>query len=83
MGKLKKLFVWLKSSFEDDDGHASHRKMTIFAFTILVWLMVILTYKSGNPQLFSETVWLSVIGGALGMSYIRRLQVKDHEELNK
>lgn len=72
-GWLISLLLWIKSSFEDNEGNASHRKLTVFYFCMLVGVMIILTYLSGDPSLFPEAVWLSVIAGALGMSYIRKL----------
>lgn len=71
MVELKKFFDWIKTSFEDDSGHVSHRKLTVFSFSALVWMMVFLTYLSDNPNMFPEIVWMSIIGGALGMSGLR------------
>ena len=73
---------WIKSSFEDDQGHASHRKLTVFFFCLLTLIMVILTFIRNNPGLFPEVVWMSVIAGALGMSYLRRKSVEDEIKSN-
>lgn len=72
---------WIKTSFEDHYGHVSHRKMTVFFFSKLTLLMVILTFIRNNPNLFPELVWISVITGALGMSYLRKKSIED--EINQ
>lgn len=73
---------WIKTSFEDDMGHVSHRKMTVFFFSKLTLLMVVLTFIKDNPNLFPELVWISIITGALGMSYLRKKTVEDEIKSN-
>lgn len=72
-----KFILWIKTSFEDGNGSVSHRKLTVFFFSMMVLLMIILTYKRNNPHLFPEFVWLSVIAGAYGMSYLRKKSIED------
>lgn len=69
--KLKKFVLWIKTSFEDDHNHASHRKLTTFSFVVLFWVMVFFTAIKENPSLFPDSVWMLVAGGALGMSALR------------
>lgn len=71
-----KFFRWIKTSFEDDHNHASHRKLTTFSFVVLMWVMVFFTAYNGNPNTFPDTVWAMVSGGALGMSAIRAWATK-------
>lgn len=68
---LKKFILWIKTSFEDDQNHASHRKLTTFSFVVLFWIMVFFTAIKENPGLFPDSVWMLVSGGALGMSALR------------
>lgn len=81
-----KFILWLKPSFEGEDGQASHRKIAAYFFGFLVFLMVILTFINNDSDTFSEVTWISITGGALGMSYIRKLHTdkqldhKDHTE---
>lgn len=83
MAKLIDFLNWIKTSFEDDNGHASHRKLTVFSFSLLVWMMIYLTYKSGNPNMFPEIVWIAITGGALGMSGLRALTYRNKNEDTK
>lgn len=73
---------WIRTSFEDDQGHVSHRKLSVFFFSFLTLLMVVLTFVRDNPKLFPELVWMSVIAGALGMSYLRKKSVEDEIKSN-
>lgn len=71
----KESFVnWIKTSFEEPSGRASHRKLTTFSFVVLFWIMIGLTYIKSNPDTFNELQWSLVFSGAVGMSSLRLLE---------
>lgn len=62
----------------DRDGSLSHRKVIAMIFVFYVGWMLWATYSTGNGDLYSDGVWFSIIGGALGISYIRQMYNMKH-----
>ena len=63
----------LATLITDTDGRLSHRKVIAFIFVIFVGWMLTATYLTNNGELYSDLTYASVIGGALGISYIRQI----------
>jgi hypothetical protein len=74
------IVYWFKRSAEGEDGEPSHRKIIAYMFFLMVPVMVFCTTYRNNPDLFSELIWISVIGGALGISYIRGMMMHKDEK---
>ena len=73
-GNVKSFLKWLGSFFEEPSGNTSHRKITTFSFVTLFWVMIILTYRSDNPEVFHDLQWALTFSGAVGMSSLRILE---------
>lgn len=74
---------YISGFFSEENGRPSHRKGISFLFCLFTLVMIVLTFASREPHLFPEVVWVSVIGGALGMSYIRSVDCKNNVNKQK
>jgi len=82
--KMRKVADLLLSLVMENGGNRlSHRKIMAFIFLIYVGWMLVATYLSNNGDLYSDMVWISIIGGALGISYIRQLSHTNYIKNNK
>lgn len=68
-----KWYQKLASLIKDVDGTISHRKVIALIFTGYVGWMITATYLTNTIGLYSDFTYASVIGGALGISYIRQM----------
>jgi heme O synthase-like polyprenyltransferase len=75
---LSSFVYWFRGCLDGYDKRASSKKLTILAFTMFTLIMIILT--AFRNVIFSDMVWVSVVGGALGAGATSAYQaVKDHE----
>lgn len=68
-----KWYQKLATLITDVNGTLSHRKVIAFIFVVYVGWMLTASYLTNNGQLYSDLTYASVIGGALGISYIRQI----------
>lgn len=69
---MRKIDVFA-SLIKENDGTLSHRKIIALLFSLYVLVMIVGTFLSDKPDTYSDFAWFSVVGGALGISYIRQL----------
>jgi hypothetical protein len=78
MKEKMSFWYWLRGSLDGYDKRASSKKLTVFAFTFFTFLMILLT--AFKHVTFSDMVWVSVVGGAVGVGATSAYQAyKDHE----
>jgi hypothetical protein len=76
--KNQEFWYWLRGSLDGHDKRASSKKLTIFSFTFFTFLMIVLT--AFRNVIFSDMVWISIVGGAIGFAGTSAYQAyKDHE----
>lgn len=73
-GTKEGFISWIKTSFEEVSGRASHRKLTTFSFVVLFWIMIALTYINKDPGTFNDFQWGLVFSAAVGMSSLRIIE---------
>lgn len=69
----KFLKVLLTLVMDEGNKSLSHRKVIAIIFVAYTFLMLYYTYKTNNSDLYTDAAWYSIVGGALGISYIRQL----------
>ena len=79
---INSFIEWLRPSFEGEDGKASHRKLSVFYFSLLILYMLVAT---ASGSIFPEIAWIVVSGGAGLFSALNVWQNKvkhqnDHNE---
>jgi succinate-acetate transporter protein len=58
---MNKLINFLKPTITGDDGKASHRRLSVIYFILLLTYMVL---KTATGSIFPEIAWIVVSGGA-------------------
>lgn len=58
---FKNFREWIRPTIEGDDGKASHRRLTVVYFILLLTYMIV---KTANGSVFPEIAWIVVSGGA-------------------
>jgi len=58
---MKSFIEWIKPTVTGTDGKASHRRLTVIYFIIILTYMV---YKTAYGSVFPEIAWIVISGGA-------------------
>jgi len=80
---FKRIWKWFEPTLVGDDGLASHRRLSVLYFIIMLTYMIV---KTANGSIFPEIAWIVVSGGAGLMSGLSVWQQKinsDNKKLNE
>lgn len=75
--QIHNFITWLRPSLEGEDGKASHRKLSVLYFTVLIGYMLVAT---ASGAVFPEIAWIVVSGGAGLFSALNVWQNKINQE---
>lgn len=77
---LKKLWTWIRPTFEGEDGKASHRRLSVFYSFILLTYMLLST---ASGAIFPEIAWITIAtltGAFSGLSVWQTMANKKKDE---